>query len=111
MSCTLVFDNFHEATTDSQQRAAFAQGLEEVPPEGISIIVLSLINIVGVRTGAMVQNVFTFAKAAALFGLVMLGLTIGRNAQATVTTGISDTALATVFAPLWHALQPLDLNS
>src|ERR1041384_5939813 len=28
----------------------------------ISIIVLSLINIVGVRTGAMVQNVFTFAK-------------------------------------------------
>ena len=40
-SCTLVFDNFHEAKTDPQQRAAFAQGLEEVPPEGISIIMLS----------------------------------------------------------------------
>lgn len=33
------------------------------------------------------------------------GLAIGRHAQATVTTGISDTALGTVFAPLWHTLQ------
>lgn len=33
------------------------------------------------------------------------GLAIGRHAQATVTTGISDTVLGTVFAPLWHTLQ------
>jgi LuxR family maltose regulon positive regulatory protein len=38
--CTLVFDNFHEPQTLPEQRAAFAQGLEEVP-EGITILVLS----------------------------------------------------------------------
>lgn len=48
----------------------------------VSIIVLSLINIYGVRTGAMVQNVFTFAKTAALAGLILVGLAVGRNAQA-----------------------------
>jgi APA family basic amino acid/polyamine antiporter len=41
-----------------------------------------VLNIFGVRTGAAVQNVFTFAKTAALLGLVLLGLAIGRNAQA-----------------------------
>ena len=46
------------------------------------VIFLSVLNIFGVRTGAAVQNVFTFAKTAALLGLVLLGLAIGRNAQA-----------------------------
>ena len=38
------------------------------------VIFLSVLNIFGVRTGAMVQNVFTFAKTAALLGLVGLGI-------------------------------------
>jgi APA family basic amino acid/polyamine antiporter len=46
------------------------------------VIFLSVLNIFGVRTGAAVQNVFTFAKTAALLGLVLLGLAIGRNVQA-----------------------------
>ena len=46
------------------------------------VIFLSVLNIFGVRTGAAVQNVFTFAKTAALLGLVLLGIFIGRNAQA-----------------------------
>ena len=46
------------------------------------VVFLSVLNIFGVRTGAAVQNVFTFAKTAALLGLVLLGLAIGRNAQA-----------------------------
>ena len=29
--CAVVFDNFHEARTPSEQRAALAQGLEEIP--------------------------------------------------------------------------------
>ena len=41
-----------------------------------------MINIFGVKTGAMIQNVFTVAKVSALLGLVLLGLFIGRNAQA-----------------------------
>jgi basic amino acid/polyamine antiporter, APA family len=46
------------------------------------VIFLSVLNIFGVRLGAAVQNVFTFAKTAALLGLVLLGLFVGRNAQA-----------------------------
>lgn len=43
---------------------------------------LSAINMRGIRTGAMVQNVFTFAKTAALLGLVAIGFLLGRNPQA-----------------------------
>ena len=46
------------------------------------VIFLSVLNIFGVRLGAAVQNIFTFAKTAALLGLVGLGLAIGRNAEA-----------------------------
>jgi len=38
--CVVVFDNVHEARTSPEQRAALAQGLEEVP-EGITIIAIS----------------------------------------------------------------------
>jgi APA family basic amino acid/polyamine antiporter len=48
----------------------------------LMVIALSVINIFGVKTGALIQNVFTTAKVSALLGLVMLGLFIGRNAQA-----------------------------
>ncbi len=46
------------------------------------VIFLSALNVFGVKTGAAVQNVFTFAKTAALLGLVLLGVFVGRNAQA-----------------------------
>jgi len=46
------------------------------------VVALSVINIFGVKTGALIQNVFTFAKVSALLGLALLGLFIGRNAQA-----------------------------
>ena len=48
----------------------------------VTIILLSVLNVYGVKLGALVQNVFTFAKTAALLGLVLLGITIGRNATA-----------------------------
>jgi basic amino acid/polyamine antiporter, APA family len=48
----------------------------------LMVIALSVINIFGVKTGALVQNIFTFAKVSALLGLVVVGLLIGRNAQA-----------------------------
>ncbi len=46
------------------------------------VVFLSVLNMFGVKTGAAVQNVFTFAKTAALLGLVLLGIFVGRNAQA-----------------------------
>jgi basic amino acid/polyamine antiporter, APA family len=48
----------------------------------VVVIVLSIVNIFGIKTGAMIQNIFTVAKVSALAGLVLLGSFIGRNAQA-----------------------------
>jgi basic amino acid/polyamine antiporter, APA family len=46
------------------------------------LILLTWVNTRGVRTGAAVQNTFTFAKTAALLGLVGLGFLVGRNPEA-----------------------------
>ncbi|MCL5745576.1 MAG: amino acid permease [Acidobacteria bacterium] len=46
------------------------------------LILLTWVNTRGVRTGAVVQNTFTFAKTAALLGLVGFGFLLGRNPQA-----------------------------
>jgi APA family basic amino acid/polyamine antiporter len=46
------------------------------------VVALSVINIFGLKTGALIQNVFTFAKVSALLALGFLGLFVGRNAQA-----------------------------
>jgi APA family basic amino acid/polyamine antiporter len=50
---------------------------------GILIIVfLTWSNTRGIRTGAMVQNIFTVAKVAAILGLVGAGFLVGRNSAA-----------------------------
>jgi len=50
---------------------------------GIAIVLfLTWVNVQGVRTGAWIQTVFTAAKVLALGGLIVLGLTLGRNAAA-----------------------------
>jgi APA family basic amino acid/polyamine antiporter len=56
------------------------------------LVFLSWSNTRGIRTGAVVQNVFTFAKVGALLGLVGLGLVLGRNPQ----------ALAANFTDFWQ---------
>src|SRR6266404_1833826 len=47
-----------------------------------SVIVLTWINVRGVRTAAIIQTSLTAIKTLALAALVVLGLTIGRNAEA-----------------------------
>jgi APA family basic amino acid/polyamine antiporter len=59
----------------------------------VVILLLTAVNIFGVRLGAIVQDIFTTAKVAALLGLVGFGLLLGRNA----------TAIAANFGPSWHA--------
>ena len=56
------------------------------------IVFLTWSNTRGIRTGAVVQNVFTFAKIAALLGLVAFGFLLGRNAP----------ALASNFTGFWR---------
>ena len=46
------------------------------------VLLLTAVNVLGVKTGAIVQNIFTFSKTAALFGLVLIGAILGRNAEA-----------------------------
>jgi APA family basic amino acid/polyamine antiporter len=43
------------------------------------IVFLTWLNTRGIRTGARVQNAFTFAKVASLVGLVGFGFLLGRN--------------------------------
>jgi APA family basic amino acid/polyamine antiporter len=50
----------------------------------LSIALLTWINVRGVRTAAFIQTSLTAVKTAALAALILLGLTIGRNAAAIV---------------------------
>lgn len=47
-----------------------------------SLIVLTAINMRGVKEGKLIQDIFTLSKIIALFGLIAVGLTIGANETA-----------------------------
>jgi APA family basic amino acid/polyamine antiporter len=50
------------------------------------IAVLTVTNTQGLKLGALIQNTFTFAKTAALVGLIVIGLTLGVSGQAAAWT-------------------------
>src|ERR1700743_75376 len=82
-------------------------GLNTANLTGILIVILLTgINIFGVRLGALVQNVFTTAKTAALLGLVILGFCFGRKPA----------AMAANFGhnfwqgASWHTLHPVQVG-
>ena len=56
----------------------------------LSVIVLTWINVRGVRMAALIQTSLTIVKTAALAGLILLGITIGRNADAIAANFGSD---------------------
>lgn len=73
----------------------------------IIILLLTIVNVFGVRLGALIQNVFTTAKTAALLGLVLVGVFFGRKIV----------AMAANFAhghfwqgAGWHTLHPLQIG-
>ncbi len=59
----------------------------------IVVVLLTVVNVFGVKLGAIIQNIFTTAKVAALLGLVGFGLLLGKNAE----------AIAQNFGSGWHA--------
>ena len=70
-----------------------------------TVVLLTAVNVFGVRTGAIVQNVFTFSKTAALLGLVLFGAILGKNSQ----------AISQNFGHFWHdasfsALHPVQVG-
>ncbi|MGH9631795.1 MAG: APC family permease, partial [Bryobacteraceae bacterium] len=64
----IAADNYVLPYVDTQQLLAI-----------VVIVFLTWVNTLGVRTGAVVQNVFTFAKTAALLGLIVFGFLMGRS--------------------------------
>ena len=58
-----------------------------------SILILTAVNVWGLREGKFVQNLFTITKTLALFGLILLGIFIGKNAE----------AISANFTSLWEA--------
>ena len=67
-------------------------GLNTANLTGIVVVFfLAVVNIFGVKLGAIIQDVFTSAKALSLAGLILLAFTVGRNA----------TAWAANFGPGW----------
>ena len=50
------------------------------------IVVLTATNTRGLRIGKLIQNSFTITKTAALFGLIVLGLTLGINRESAAWT-------------------------
>ncbi|MFA6455525.1 MAG: amino acid permease [Bacteroidota bacterium] len=58
-----------------------------------SIVVLTAINLTGIKEGKVVQNIFTFAKTFALIAVIFLGIFIARNAE----------ALSANFSHFWDA--------
>ena len=58
-------------------------GVNTANLSGIAVVVfLAIANIFGVKLGAVIQNIFTSAKALALAALILLAFTVGVNATA-----------------------------
>jgi basic amino acid/polyamine antiporter, APA family len=58
-------------------------GLNTANLTGIVVVFfLAIVNMFGVQLGALIQNVFTSAKALSLAALIVLAFTVGRNATA-----------------------------
>jgi APA family basic amino acid/polyamine antiporter len=52
----------------------------------ILILLLTFTNTRGLKTGKLIQNTFTFTKTAALIGLILVGLLLGRNAHSAASS-------------------------
>jgi basic amino acid/polyamine antiporter, APA family len=72
-------------------------------------VLLAVVNVFGVKLGALIQNVFTSAKALSLAALVLLAFTIGHNAtawDANFGAGLSEFWKNSG----WHTLHPVQVG-
>ncbi len=84
----------------------------------VMILFLTFINTLGLQTGKIIQNVFTFTKTGALLGLILIGLVLGWNRNSAAYTsswwaswenGWKATASQVWFDPTSHGLLVLAL--
>jgi APA family basic amino acid/polyamine antiporter len=71
------------------------------------VAIATLINIVGIRLGALVQNIFTTAKILSLLALLLFGFTLGRN-HAAIAANFGSNFWANAGL---HALHPVQIGS
>jgi APA family basic amino acid/polyamine antiporter len=70
-----------------------------------SVILLTWINIRGVKTAALIQTTLTTVKVATLAGLILLGMTIGRNAEAIAANfGANFLPAGSLTAAMWPVI-------
>lgn len=75
----------------------------------IIVVLLAIVNIFGVGLGALIQNIFTSAKAIALAALILLAFTIGHTAEAwhaNFGVGLSEFWKNAG----WHSLHPVQVG-
>lgn len=84
----------------------------------VMILFLTFINTLGLQTGKVIQNTFTFTKTAALVGLIVIGLLLGWNGASAAYTsswwkswenGWQPTAAQVWFEPSTQGLMVLAL--
>ena len=69
-----------------------------------SIILLTIINIVDVKSGARFQNVFTFAKIGAILGVILLGLFLEGGSTQNFSPLFTDRSPLSLIGPLGLAM-------
>ncbi|HEY7686218.1 MAG TPA: amino acid permease [Gemmatimonadales bacterium] len=70
-----------------------------------SVILLTWINVRGVKTAAVIQTTLTTVKVATLAGLILLGMTIGRNAEAIAANfGANFLPAGSLTAAMWPVI-------
>ena len=70
----------------------------------LSVILLTIINILDVKSGARAQNIFTLLKIGAIFGIISLGLVMGGGSAENIQPFYPDRPLPALVGPLGLAM-------
>jgi len=69
-----------------------------------TIVLLTIINILDVKSGARFQNVFTISKLGAIFGIIILGLVMEGGSNQNLSPFFSDQSFTELVGPLGLAM-------
>jgi APA family basic amino acid/polyamine antiporter len=70
----------------------------------LTIIILTIINIIDVKSGARFQNLFTLTKLAAIFGIIVLGLSLDGGSASNLEPLFTENSFSTLIGPLGLAM-------
>lgn len=69
-----------------------------------SIVLLTIINVIDVKSGARFQNILTLAKIGAIFGVIILGLFSSNGSSANFAPILTNNSLSSLIGPLGLAM-------